>query len=62
MAKTLTQIQNDSDAKRGMGKKTFKLPTAVIAEIEQLAKSQGIAQNALLIAALEAYKKQENIA
>lgn len=61
MAKTLTQIQADSDARRGIKLKAFKLPIETIEDFERVAKQQGMAHNALLIAALEAYKKQEGI-
>lgn len=47
-----------SDAKRGIMAKTYKLPQSVVAEIEQLAKENGIAQNQLLIQAIEAFKRE----
>lgn len=62
MAKTRNQIQTESDARRGVKLKAFKLPIAVIDDFERIAAQQGLTNNALLIAALEAYKKQENIA
>ncbi|SUO91923.1 ribbon-helix-helix protein, CopG family [Suttonella indologenes] len=62
MAKTRNQIQAESDARRDVKLKAFKLPIAVVEEFERIATEQGLANNALFIAALEAYKKQENIA
>lgn len=57
MAKTPTQIQNDSDARRGLKVKGFKLELETIELIEQLAKQLSIPQNALLKEAIEAYAK-----
>lgn len=48
-----------SDAKRGIQAKTYKLPQSVVAEIEQLAKENGIAQNQLIIQAIELFKQSK---
>lgn len=62
MAKTLTEIQRDSDKKRGVVSKSYKLSLEFVKEIEQIAQEKGISQKELLVQALAAYKKQEGIA
>lgn len=59
MAMTATEIQKRSDEKRGIKLKAFKLPLAVIEDIEQLAEVHGIAQNQLIIQAIEMFKQSK---
>lgn len=61
MAKTLTQIQKESDERRGMKQKSFKLQKEFITRFEETAKKQGLANNALLIAAFEAYCEKHGL-
>lgn len=59
MAKTLTEIQRDSDSKRGVKVKAFKLKLDDITYIEQVAKKHGLSHNELLMQAIHFYN--ENI-
>lgn len=61
MAKSLTQIQRESDERRGIKQKTFKLPVEFITRFEETAKKQGIANNALLMAAFAAYCEKHGL-
>ena len=45
-----------SEEKHGIKLKAFKLPLAVIADIEQLSRKRGIPQNQLIIQAVEMLK------
>lgn len=53
--KTRTQIQADSDAKRGVKLKAFKLRESDIAFIVESAKNLQLNQNELIIKAVRAY-------
>lgn len=53
--KTRTQIQADSDAKRGVRLKAFKLHESDIAFIVESAKNLQLNQNELIIKAVRAY-------
>ncbi|SPX85347.1 hypothetical protein [Moraxella ovis] len=53
--KSRTQIQADSDAKRGIKLKAFKLHTDDIDFIVQSAKNLGLNQNELIVKAVRAY-------
>ncbi|WP_323842927.1 hypothetical protein [Moraxella sp. Pampa] len=55
--KSRTQIQADSDAKRGIKIKAFKLHLDDIAMIEQVAERLGLPQNQLIVEAVKAYEK-----
>ncbi|WFF38017.1 hypothetical protein LU290_07060 [Moraxella nasibovis] len=55
--KSRTQIQADSDAKRGIKIKAFKLHLDDIAMIEQVAERLGLPQNQLIVEAVRAYEK-----
>ena len=48
MAKSRIEINQDSDIKRGMASKTYKLPTEIITLIEQLAQEKGISQGKVI--------------
>ena len=58
MVLTRTQIQARSDTKRGIKVKSFKLEIETIELIEQLASQLGVAQAALIKAAIEAYAQK----
>lgn len=53
--KTRTQIQAESDAKRGIKLKAFKLHTDDIAMIEQVARDLNMPQNRLIVEAVKAF-------
>lgn len=55
MAKSRIEINQDSDIKRGMASKTYKLPTEIITLIEQLAQEKGISQGKVIAEALALY-------
>lgn len=59
MAMTNSERTARTDAKRGMTAKTYKLPQAVVSEIEQLSKQYGIPQNQLLMQAVELFKQSQ---
>ena len=56
MALPRTEIVKRSEEKHGIKLKAFKLPLAVIADIEQLSRERGIPQNQLIIQAVEMLK------
>ena len=56
MALSRTEIVKRSEEKHGIKLKAFKLPLAVIADIEQLSRKRGIPQNQLIIQAVEILK------
>lgn len=58
MAKPIAQIQRESDERRGMVVKGFKMSRELAETIAELAKEQGIPQNKLVEEAIEAYIKQ----
>lgn len=58
MAKPLAQIQRESDERRGMVVKGFKISRELAETIAELAKERGIPQNQLIEEAIEAYIKQ----
>lgn len=53
--KPINEIQKDSDAKRGVKPKTFKIPLSEHDFIDELAKQHGLKLNELLIAAIHHY-------
>lgn len=55
MSKTRTQIQKESDEKRGLKLKAFKLHVDDIAYIEQCAKTLDMPQNQMIMQALKAF-------
>lgn len=57
MALSRTEIVKRSEEKHGIKLKAFKLPLSVIADIEQLSKQHNIAQNQLIIQAVELWKQ-----
>lgn len=57
MALSRTEIVKRSEEKHGIKLKAFKLPLSVIANIEQLSKQHNIAQNQLIIQAVELWKQ-----
>lgn len=61
MAKTRNQLQKESDARNNKKIKAFHLDKDFILEFERIAKQQGLANNALLMAALVAYKEKHGI-
>ena len=58
MAKSTTQIQAESDTRRGIKPKTFKLNIDTIAQIEKLSKEYGIPQNTLITQAIQLLEEQ----
>ncbi|MBK0062633.1 MULTISPECIES: hypothetical protein [unclassified Acinetobacter] len=52
MAKSTTQIQAESDNKRGIKAKTYKLPITTVELIDELSKEHGIPQNQLITQAI----------
>lgn len=56
--KTRAEINADSDAKAGIASKTYKLPKATIALIEQLKAETGIAQGNIIAEAVKLYAAQ----
>ena len=56
MALSRTEIVKRSEEKHGIKLKAFKLPLAVIADIEQLSRERGIRQNQRIIQAVEMLK------
>lgn len=58
MAKPIAQIQRESDERRGMVVKGFKMSRELAETIAELAKERGIPQNKLVEEAIEAYIKQ----
>ena len=58
MALSRTEIVKRSEEKHGIKLKAFKLPLAVIADIEHLSRERGIPQNQLIIQAVEMLKAQ----
>lgn len=61
MAKSRNQLQKESDARNNKKIKAFHLDKDFIQEFEQIAAKQGLANNALLVAALQAYKEKHNL-
>ncbi|ACL32767.1 ribbon-helix-helix protein, CopG family [Glaesserella parasuis] len=59
MALSRSEIVARSDAKKGMQAKTYKLPQALVAEIELLAKQCGISQGLLIAQAVELFKQSQ---
>ena len=55
MTKTLTEIQRESDARRGMVTKAFKMPKELADTIANLAKERGIPQNQVIAEAVAMY-------
>ncbi|MFZ7174852.1 ribbon-helix-helix protein, CopG family [[Pasteurella] aerogenes] len=59
MKLSTNQLKALSDERRGIKAKTFKLPIAFIAEIEQLSTQLNIPQNQLIIQAVELFKQSQ---
>ena len=59
MALSRTEIVRRSEEKHGIKLKAFKLPLAVIAEIEQLSTQLNIPQNQLIIQAVDLFKQSQ---
>lgn len=59
MKLSTNQLKALSDERRGVKAKTFKLPIAFIAEIEQLSAQLNIPQNQLIIKAIEQFKQAQ---
>ena len=57
MKLSINEIKARSDEKRGVKSKSYKLPLATIAEIEQLSKQHDIPQNQLISQAVELWKQ-----
>ncbi|MBW5826550.1 ribbon-helix-helix protein, CopG family [Yersinia kristensenii] len=57
MAKSISEIQQKSDDKRGVRAKGYKLPVSTIALIEGLAKDTGMAQSAVITKAIEMFSE-----
>lgn len=57
MAMSINEIKARSDEKRGVKAKSYKLPLATIAKIEQLSKQLNIPQNQLIIQAVELFEQ-----
>ncbi|CDF99143.1 hypothetical protein [Avibacterium paragallinarum] len=57
MAMSINEIKARSDVKRGVKAKSYKLPLATIAKIEQLSKQLDIPQNQLIIQAVELFEQ-----
>lgn len=57
MAKSLAQIQRESDERRGLVVKAFKIPRELADTIASLAKELNIPQNQLIAEAVEALIK-----
>ncbi|MFB6350062.1 hypothetical protein ACFBZI_11575 [Moraxella sp. ZJ142] len=60
MAKSRSEIQAKSDAKRGIISKTYKLHQDDVALIKEYAERLGIPQNQLIINAVRAYVKEHS--
>ncbi|TCK01924.1 hypothetical protein EV694_0565 [Volucribacter psittacicida] len=58
MALSMNEIRARSDEKRGVKAKSYKLPIATIAKIEQLSKQLNIPQNQLIIQAVELFEQK----
>lgn len=52
MSKSRTDIQQESDSKRGVTAKTYKLPKQLVDDIAQLAAQHGISQAQVLADAI----------
>lgn len=61
MALSKYEIQKRSDAKLGLKMRGYRLPAETVDEIARVAKAQGIAQAALIVEALEAYKEKHGL-
>lgn len=57
MAKSRTEIQKQSDDRRGVTTKTYRLPKDTVVEIAELAKQQNVPQGALIVEMLAVYRK-----
>ncbi len=55
MAKSRTEIQKKSDAKRGVKIKAFNLPLETIARIQEMSEAEGIHGAKLIIAMTDYY-------
>lgn len=60
MALSRTEIVKRSEEKHGIKLKAFKLPLAVIADIEALSQKLNKPQNQLIIQAIELLKQQHS--
>ncbi len=57
MAKSIRQIQKESDERRGVKNKAFKLPLETIAKIQAMSEQQGISGAKLVVKMTEFYEK-----
>ncbi|MFT4021996.1 MAG: hypothetical protein QM666_10810 [Acinetobacter sp.] len=60
MAKTQAEIQKESDERRGMKSKSFKLSTDTVDKIADFAAQHNIPQNQLITDAIDLYIKQHS--
>ena len=58
--KTRTQINKDSESKRGIVNKGFKIPKETADLIDQLAISQGVSRGNILVQAIQVYVQSLN--
>lgn len=56
--KTRTQIQTDSDAKRGIMTKSYKLHRDDVELIKKIAEQLNMAQNELIVKAIKEYAEK----
>lgn len=59
MAKSTTQIQKESDARRGLKLKATKLPVEIVALLEQLSKDTGTPQNQIIAEGIQLWATQQ---
>lgn len=57
--KTRTQINADSDAKRGIVTKSYKLHRDDVEMIKQIAQDLNMAQNELIVKAIKEYAERQ---
>lgn len=57
--KTRTQINKDSEAKRGIVNKGFKIPKETADLIDRLATEQGVSRGTILVQALAQYTQSQ---
>lgn len=60
MAKTASQIQRESNERRGVKNKSFILPLETIAEFEQMAQTMGVSNKDLFMLMFERFKEEKN--
>lgn len=62
MSKSRTDIQQESDSKRGVTPKTYKLPKQLVDDIAQLAAQKGVSQSQLIADAIALLKQHSTAA